>query len=92
MTDFDILIEYEAQLANAGEPIKTCPKCGIETHRVQCPDCKNPDGTNISLSGDSEMDDLQTRIEAGEEIENFEELLRGTFVPLSREDACLISE
>lgn len=70
MTDQDILIEFEAYLAFNGEPLKTCPKCGIETHRRECPGCE------IKLTGDRQMDAVMADIEAGADIDDLDTLLR----------------
>lgn len=83
MTDWDIAIEYEAHLAASGEPLKTCPRCGEQTHRAHCSSCKLPDGQPLQLTGDSAMDDAISRIEAGEDVD-LDQLLRGGFEPVPR--------
>lgn len=71
-------------LAAEGEPLKTCPKCSKQTHRTYCTVCKTPEGEPLPLSGDTRMDDAIARIEAGEEIEDLEAFLRGSFEPVPR--------
>jgi hypothetical protein len=63
-------LEFEADLAFHGEVLKTCPRCGIQTHRRQCPECE------IKLTGDAEMDQVMADIEAGKEVEDLDALLR----------------
>lgn len=75
-------LEFEAHLAYEGEALKTCPRCGIETHRPQCPTCKTPDGQALPLTGDSAMDAAFTSIAQGEEID-LEKIIRGGFVPVT---------
>ena len=70
MTDEDIQLEFEASLAYHGEKLKTCPKCGKETHRRECPACE------IKLTGDKVVDDVVSRIESGEDIEDLDAFLR----------------
>lgn len=82
MTDEDLALEFEAHLAFEGEPLKTCPQCGVETHRPQCPTCKTPDGEAMSLTGDSVMDEAFTKIKQGENID-LEKIIRGGFVPVA---------
>lgn len=82
MTDEEVLLEYEAHLAYEGEQLKTCPRCGIETHRPQCPTCKTPDGQALPLTGDSAMDEAYAKIKQGEEVD-LEQIIRGGFVPVA---------
>ena len=84
MTIDGIVQEYELDLASSGEPLKTCPKCDWKTYRRECPACKLPDGTPLSLSGNSQIDDVQARLESGEEIEDLESILRAGFAPVPR--------
>lgn len=83
MTDEDIALEYEADLAFNGETLKQCFQCEAETHRQHCPTCKNPDGTPVSLSGDTNFDDAVAKMESGEDVD-IEQLLRGPFVPVEK--------
>lgn len=84
MTDEEISIEFEARLAFSGEPLKTCPLCGLETHRQQCPTCTMPDGEPVNLSGDIVIDEAQVMIESGADIEDLDSLLRYGFAPVER--------
>lgn len=77
-------MEYEACLAFDGESLKECPQCGRETHRKNCPVCNNPDGTPLSISGDTGFDKVLARLEAGEEIEDFDAFLKEEFEPVPR--------
>lgn len=63
MSDEDILVEYELDLAAEGEKLKECPRCSLKTHRKECPECE------IELSGDMQADDVFARLEAGEDID-----------------------
>jgi hypothetical protein len=80
MTDEGIRIEYEADLAWRGETLKTCPQCGVETHRTQCPHCI-VDGEALVISGDPVLDKAMAAVQAGEKIDMkaLEEALRGGF-------------
>lgn len=84
MTDEGIALEYEARLAYAGEPKKVCPQCGRETFMKYCKTCKTPKGEPLPLSGDQQLDELRAKMDAGEEIEDLEALIRGQFVPIER--------
>lgn len=84
ITDEEILLEYELHLVAQGHQIKECPRCGIKTHRSTCPTCET-DGAPLPLTGDTEMDDVISRIEAGEDIDLNELMKPGNFVPLPRE-------
>ena len=84
LTDEDILLEYEADLAFNGEVLKTCPQCETQTHRPKCPECR------IKLTGDGEMDRVFAEIEAGEDVD-LDARLRpqkqtDTFEPVKPED------
>jgi hypothetical protein len=89
MTDEGIAIEYEADLAFKGEPLKTCPKCKTQTHASGCPVCKTEDGAPIALTGDPTIDNVVAMIEGNEVIEDLEALLRGGFgfEPVPRKEA-----
>lgn len=63
ITDEEIALEYELELAADGKELKTCFKCEATTHRDQCPYCE------VEISGDAEVDDIFARIAAGEEID-----------------------
>lgn len=81
MTEEGLRLEYEAVLAYGGEPLKTCPRCSVETHERACPRCVLADGRVLALTGDEAMDDALARIEDGEEID-LEKALRGGFEPV----------
>lgn len=81
MTEEEIALEFEMHLAYLGEPLKTCPACGIETHRPHCPACKLPDGSPYALTGDSAMDAAIASIEQNQEID-LEKIVRSGFVPV----------
>lgn len=63
MTEEDILVEFEADMAFSGEPLKSCPKCGTETHRKACPQCE------IALTGDQKIDEAVLLAESGEDVD-----------------------
>jgi hypothetical protein len=88
MTDEEIAVEYEAYLAFTGEQKKECPKCKRETFRENCPHCVLDNGEAILLTGDHKIDDVLSKLEAGEKIDNLEEILRGGFQPVSRGKEC----
>ena len=83
MTDEDILLEYELYLVSRGKKLKTCPRCGIKTHRSACPVCET-DGVPLPLTGDTEMDDLVSQIEQGADIDLNDLLKPGNFEPVPR--------
>lgn len=70
ITAEEIALEYEISLALEGAKLKTCFKCGTTSHRTQCPGC------GIEISGDALMDDIQQRLEAGENVD-LDQALRG---------------
>ena len=86
MTDEEIAVEYEAQLAWEGEPLKTCPTCKAETHQKGCPNCTTEDSEPIVLTGNAAMDSVIALAESGkaDEIKDLEALLRAGFAPLPR--------
>lgn len=59
MTPEDIIVEYEALMAFAGETLKEC-RCGMHTHSKVCPQCEQ------RLSGDPTVDALRQQAESGE--------------------------
>jgi len=63
MTDEEIMLEYEMEMIEQGEKKKTCPKCQIDTHRQQCPEC------GMMITGDQLADEIMERMEAGEELD-----------------------
>lgn len=83
MTDEGIVLEHEAFLAFRGEPLKTCVRCGAQTHRKHCPNpqCRSAKGEEYPLTGDADMDALNARAADGEELtpEEIERALRGPF-------------
>jgi uncharacterized OB-fold protein len=82
MTEAGILLEYETSLAADGKPLSTCPECGYKTHRSHCPECTTADGEPLSLSGDSVMDTLMQKIEAGEKVDIEAALRNGEWEPV----------
>ena len=64
MTDASIMIEFEAYLCVAGEKLKTCPVCKLETFQRKCPVCNKGE-----LTGDALVDALFDKIENGEEVD-----------------------
>ena len=83
MTDEGIRLEYEAHLAAMGEPLKTCPKCGVETHRKSCPVCVVGEEA-LTLSGDTVIDQALLQSQKGEQVDmaELEKALRGGFVKM----------
>ena len=82
MTEDDIRLEYEADLAWNGEPLKACPICGVETHRKQCATCNTPEGEGITMIGDPLIDKAMAEVQQGKKIDMqaFENALRnGSF-------------
>ena len=63
MTDEEIMLEYEMEMIEQGEKLKTCPKCEIDTHRPQCPEC------GMTITGDQLADEIMERMEAGEDLD-----------------------
>jgi len=85
MTDEDIVLEYEYELMESGELLKTCPRCETKTHRKYCAECM-VDGEPLPLTGDKLADDVRSRIAAGEELD-LNEIFRvtpGGFEPVPR--------
>ncbi len=76
------MLEYEMTLVAGGKHRKTCPRCGIETHRPACPVCTT-DGTPLPLTGDGEMDQMISIMEKDGDVD-LEELLKGGFEPVPR--------
>lgn len=63
-------------LASEGKSLKTCFKCGYQTHRDQCPEC------GIEISGDQTIDQIFERIEAGEDVDLEQELKGDQWEPV----------
>jgi len=57
------MLEYEMEMIEQGEKLKTCPKCQLDTHRQQCPEC------GMMITGDQLADEIMERMEAGEELD-----------------------
>lgn len=83
MTDEEINLEYEMYLVAEGKAMKTCPRCGLQTHRSTCPVCET-DGTPLPLTGDSEMDAMISEMEQGKKIDLNELFKSGNFEPVPR--------
>lgn len=75
MTDEEILLERETELAFDGKPLKACA-CGYQTHMDACPQCVSDDGEAKELFGDHDVDDMFAKMEAGEDVD-IESILRG---------------
>jgi hypothetical protein len=86
MTDEEICLEYETSLASDGNPLSTCHKCGLITHRSNCPVCVGSDGEPISLSGDNVMDKAAAMSADGEEFDLEHALRYGEFIPVTIDD------
>lgn len=86
MSDEEIAVEYEADLAWSGKVLKVCPTCGGATHQEHCMTCVTEDGEPIALTGNPTIDRVMSMIEngQGDEIEDLEALLRAGFVPVQR--------
>jgi hypothetical protein len=61
-----MLIEYEAVLCNTGEDKKLCVKCNRSSFRKECPYCGDK---GVVLTGDAEMDAINTKIASGEMVD-----------------------
>jgi len=64
MTDESIQIEYEAYLCVAGEKLKVCPTCKLETYQRRCPVCNKGE-----LTGDQVIDDIFEKLQNGEKVD-----------------------
>ena len=58
------MIEFEAYQCVAGEKLKVCPTCKLETYQRRCPVCNKGE-----LTGDQLVDDVFERIANGEKID-----------------------
>jgi recombinational DNA repair protein RecR len=86
MTDEEIAVEYEAQMAWDGEPLKTCPTCGESTHQKWCQTCVTEENEPIAITGNAAIDKVLALAENGKgnEIEDLETLLRAGFAPVQK--------
>lgn len=82
MTDEEILVEFEAEMAANGEALKVCPTCKGETYRKKCPWCSH----DVELTGDAVIDDVNKRVSEGADVSpaDLERLLRGGFEPVPK--------
>lgn len=68
MTDIEIAIEYEADLAYQGETLKECPRCHRKTHARACIRCETKRGP-LQLTGDIVADAARADEEDGLEVD-----------------------